>query len=117
MVIAAVIRLLFPSAPIWLGSLLATALPAVFELVNGLKEQRGMSGDEKRSFVICEAREILDTSFDDIPAWEALSEKRRDRILGGLAELSLWVSDVAGDVGDRKTRRLLRKSLAKLGKR
>lgn len=115
MFIEAIFRLIFPKAPAWLGGLIATAIPAVHELVLRLKRQDGMNGEEKRSFVVSEVREILDDAFDDVPEWSALEEQKRDRILAGLAELSLWISNLAGEMGPHRTRRLLRKSLAKLG--
>lgn len=115
MFIETIFRLIFPKAPSWLAGLIATAIPAVHELVVRLKHQEGMKGEEKRVWVVSEVREILDDAFDDVPEWSQLSEEARDRILAGLAELSLWISNLADDLGPVKTRKLLRKSLAKLG--
>lgn len=115
MFIEAIFRIVFPKAPGWLGGLIATAIPAVHQLVLRLKQKQDMKGDEKRTFVVSEVKEILDDAFDDVPEWRELDEAARDRILGGLAELSLWVSNLAGELGTRKSRKLLRKSLAKLG--
>jgi len=115
MFIEAIFRIVFPKAPAWLGGLIATAIPAVHQLVLRLKHKDDMRGEDKRVWVVSEVTEILDDAFDDVPEWAELSEEARDRILSGLAELSLWVSNLAGELGPKKSRRLLRKSLAKLG--
>jgi len=115
MFIEAIFRIIFPKAPAWLGGLIGTAIPAVHELVLRLKHKDEMKGAQKRVWVVSEVTDILDDAFDDVPEWSELPEEARDRILSGLAELSLWVSNLAGDLGTRKSRRLLRKSLAKLG--
>ena len=115
MFIEAIIKLVFPKAPQWLGTLIGASLPVIHQMVVKLKDIDTMRGTEKRQFVVTEASAVIDHAFDDVPEWTDLTEAQRDRIIGGLAELSLFISTVSGDSNPRKTKRLLKKSLNKLG--
>lgn len=84
-------RVVLPDAPVWVGGILAEAIPEVIELVAELREESYMTGPQKRAVVVNEVRSLLDDSFDDVPAWNKLGEEQRDRILDGLAELAHFV--------------------------
>ncbi len=48
-------------------------------------------GPERFQFVVAEVSEMLDDCLDEIPEWSKLEEDQRDRILGGLVELCLFI--------------------------
>lgn len=113
------LTLLFPrqfaKLPPWLLPVLEEALPAVLELVDRLRDIPGMPGPEKKAFVVEQARAMFDEGFDQIPEWGALSEERRDRILGGLAELALFILEISdGDEDGVVTAKEARKSARRL---
>ena len=89
--ISSLVALLFPKAPSWVGSFLTALVPAIIDLVEELQDHDEMDGSQKRKFVIHEVAELLDDTFDDIPHWADLEEEKRDRILGGLTELALFI--------------------------
>ena len=115
-VIEFVFKLLFPKAPPWIGTLLTTAVPAVIDLVEAIDEAAEKTGPEKFEFVIAEVRELLDDGLDAIPEWSDYPEEARDRIIGGLTELAVFVHKVAEDESPKSARRKVRKALKKIGK-
>lgn len=84
-------RLILPEAPAWVGDILADAIPEVIELVEEMRGEDYLTGPQKRSVVVTEVRNLLDDSFDGVPAWNNLGEEKRDRILDGIAELAHFV--------------------------
>jgi len=110
--ISSLVSLLFPKAPQWVGSFITALVPAIIDLVEELQDHDELEGSEKRTFVIKEVAELLDDSFDDIPNWTDLDESKRDRILGGLTELALFID---GSYKDKRLPKLhIFKSLRKL---
>tara|TARA_Y100000593_G_C4264634_1_gene314088 strand:- start:913 stop:1281 length:369 start_codon:yes stop_codon:yes gene_type:complete len=107
------LKLLFPKAPTWVGSFLGAAIPAVIELVEAVQET-DKNGQEKFEFVVSEVRETLDEAFDDLPEWSEYTEEGRDRIIGGLTELAVFLGDIVDDQGKKKARRRWRKVLKKI---
>ena len=82
---------LFPRAPAWVAQLIAAAIPAVIDLVEELDEAKDRPGPQRFRFVVDEVSQMLDHGLDEIPEWSSLDEKQRDRILGGLVELCLFI--------------------------
>ena len=109
--IGSVFSLLFPRAPGWVAALIASALPAVVELVEELDEAKDRKGPDRFRFVVAEVSELLDEGLDEIPEWERLSEKQRDRILGGLTELCLFIHRASHT---KRKRRNVRRALRKI---
>ena len=111
-----VLKIAFPKAPVWIGDLLGTAVPAIIELVEAIDDAQDKSGGEKFEFVVAEIGEMLDEGMDSIPEWGKYSEAGRDRIIGGLTELAVFVHRVAEDGGGTKNaRRKVRRALRKIG--
>lgn len=110
-----ILRVAFPKAPGWIGDLLGTAIPAIVELVEAIDDAQDKTGGEKFTFVVAEVRELLDEGLDSIPAWSAYSEAGRDRIIGGLTELAVFVHTIAEAEGSKKARRKVRRALKKIG--
>ena len=106
--IQSLVTVLWPSAPGWAGEVIAGLLPLVAELVTE-KAGQEMSGDEKMRSIVKEVRELADEAFDDIPGWKTYPEKRRDRIIGGLAELALFLHEVSDSKAVKKLGRKLRR--------
>jgi hypothetical protein len=109
-----VLKLAFPKAPPWIGTLLGTAVPAVIELVEAIDDASDKSGGEKFEFVVAEVREMLDEGLDAIPEWSDYPEEGRDRVIGGLTELAVFVHKIAEDEGSKSARRKVRRALRKL---
>lgn len=108
--IGPIFSLIFPRAPAWIAKLIAAALPAVAELVEALDEAKDRSGADRFKFVVSEVRELLDDGLDEIPEWSELDEEQRDRILGGLVELCLFIHRASSTKKKRvNVRRALRK--------
>lgn len=108
-------KLLFPKAPPWIATLLSTAIPAVIDLVEALDDAVDKTGSEKFEFVVSEIRDLLDEGMDSIPEWGDYSEDGRDRILGGLVELAVFVHKIAEDESPKAARRKVRRALRKIG--
>ena len=72
---------------------LAQLIPAAIEVVKDLR-RLAATGAEKQSAAVQVLKEFIDDYLDGMPHWEDLSEERRDRILEGLVELSLWLIEV-----------------------
>jgi len=101
---------LFPRAPSWVARLIAAALPAVIDLVEELDEHKDRAGPARFEFVVTEVTEMLDDGLDEIPEWGELKEAQRDRILGGLVELCLFIHRASYTKKKRKhVRRAIRK--------
>jgi len=111
LLLAPLFGFLFPRAPAWVAQLIAAALPAVVELVEELDTAKDRPGPERFQFVVAEVSEMLDDCLDEIPEWSKLEEDQRDRILGGLVELCLFIhrSSYKKKRGRRDMRRALRK--------
>lgn len=108
-------KLFFPKAPAWIATLLSTAVPAVIDLVEAIDEAQDKHGKDKFDFVIQEVRKMLDEGLDSIPEWDTYPEEGRDRILGGLVELAVFVHKVADDDTPKAARRKLRRVLKSIG--
>ncbi len=105
-----VLSLLFPRAPAWVARLIAAALPATADLVAELDTAKDRPGPERFAFVVSEVKSMLDEGLDEIPEWSKLEEDQRDRILGGLVELCLFIHRVSDTKRKRRdVRRALRK--------
>jgi len=106
-IITSVMRLLFPKAPAWIAQLVSLALPATIEMVRELNEIK-MEGSLKFNMAVSEISELLDDAFDDLPEWSELSEEQRDRIIGGLVELAVFLEGLVGKMGKKETLRSAR---------
>lgn len=103
-------RLIFPKAPTWVGRLISIAVPAVIELVRELAT-RDMAGEDKFDLAVREVGDLLDDAFDDIPEWSGLTEVQRDKILGGLVELAVFLEGLADSPNSDKKLRQARRAL------
>jgi len=106
-IITGVMRLVFPKAPAWVAQLLALAVPATIEMVRELNDLKA-EGDVKFGMAVSEISDLLDDSFDDLPEWSSLSEEQRDRIIGGLVELAVFLEGLVGKMGKKETLRSAR---------
>lgn len=113
LLIAPLFGFLFPRSPAWVAQLIAAALPAVIDLVEEMDDLNDRPGNERFSFVITEVKELLDDGLDEIPEWSELDEKQRDRILGGLVELCLFIHRVSYGKGKKK-RKNVRRAIRKI---
>lgn len=115
-VIDFIFKLAFPKAPKWIGDLLGTAIPAIIELVEAIDDAQDKTGGEKFEFVIGEVKELLDEGLDSIPEWSDYPEEGRDRVIGGLTELAVFVHKLAEKDGtsNKKARRKVRRAIRKL---
>lgn len=109
-ILIAILNLVAPNAPGWVGSLISLVIPAVFEVVDELSTT-DLRGKEKFELAVVEVAEAMDDAFDSIPEWSALTEDQRDRIIGGLVELAVFISNLTDKVGKRGSRRAIRKSI------
>lgn len=114
--ITAVLALLIPKAPGWLASTLAAVVPAVFEVVDELQKAR-MPGPQKLEVAVTEIGRQFDEAFDSVPQWSELSERRRDIILKGLVELTLFAASLPKGRSARDPRAGVQKALRMLKKR
>ena len=112
-IITSVMRLIFPKAPAWVAQLLSLAVPATIELVRELNDINA-EGKIKFGMAVSEISELLDDAFDDLPEWSSLSEEQRDRIIGGLVELAVFLEGLVGKVGKKETLRSARSSIRAL---
>ena len=106
-IMTSVIRLVFPKAPAWVAQLISLALPATIEMVRELNEIN-MEGKLKFDMAVKEISELLDDAFDDLPEWSTLKEDQRDRIIGGLVELAVFLQGLVGKMGKKETLRSAR---------
>ncbi len=106
-IITSVMRLIFPKAPAWVAQLLSLAVPATIEMVRELNDIQA-EGKIKFGMAVSEISELLDDAFDDLPEWSSLSEEQRDRIIGGLVELAVFLEGLVGKVGKKETLRSAR---------
>ena len=89
-------RWISPSGVAVIGDL----LEAAFEIVEALRapEWGAMTGSDKRWAALTSIRDWLDEHLDDLTidplGWGDLSEDRRDRILTGLIEITLWIIEI-----------------------
>ena len=114
-IITGVMRLVFPKAPAWVPQLLSLAIPATFEMVRELNELNA-DGKAKFGMAVGEISELLDDAFDDLPEWSSLSEEQRDRIIGGLVELAVFLEGLVGKMGKKQTLRSARSVMRSLRK-
>jgi hypothetical protein len=103
-IITGVMRLVFPQAPAWVAQLLSLAVPATIEMVRELNDLKA-EGKVKFDMAVTEIADLLDDSFDDLPEWSELSEEQRDRIIGGLVELAVFLEGLVGTMGKKETLR------------
>jgi len=106
-IITGVMRLIFPKAPAWVAQLLSLAIPSTIEMVRELNELQA-EGKVKFGMAVGEISELLDDAFDDLPEWSSLSEEQRDRIIGGLVELAVFLEGLVGKMGKKQTLRSAR---------
>lgn len=107
------LSLLLPSAPKWLPAVVGAALPAVFEVVDELRNAE-IKGPQKLQLAITEIGKQFDKAFDEIPEWSELTEVRRDTIIKGLVELALFVASLSDEKGKRAARASIRRAVRKL---
>ena len=106
-IITGVMRLIFPKAPAWVAQLLSLAIPSTIEMVRELNELQA-EGKVKLGMAVGEISELLDDAFDDLPEWSSLSEEQRDRMIGGLVELAVFLEGLVGKMGKKQTLRSAR---------
>tara|TARA_R100001594_G_scaffold148306_1_gene203142 strand:- start:957 stop:1331 length:375 start_codon:yes stop_codon:yes gene_type:complete len=106
-IITGVMRLIFPKAPAWVAQLLSLAIPSTIEMVRELNELQA-EGKVKFGMAVSEISELLDDAFDDLPEWSSLTEEQRDRIIGGLVELAVFLEGLVGKMGKKQTLRSAR---------
>lgn len=89
------IRTAIPPRHRWVVDLFGDLIVLVPRLVRRLNKERfaKLSGEEKAAAVVVEVRKVLDAA-DDLPGWREVPEHRRDKIIGGLSELALYVIEV-----------------------
>ena len=106
----------FPAGPRWLSSLIGSMTHLVQEIVEELTsdEYSGLSGAEKLALVVATVRSELDEGFDDMPQWGDMDEAARDRIIGGLAELTLFIYRLTSTSDRREQRRIQRRTQRRL---
>jgi hypothetical protein len=114
-IITSVMRLIFPKAPAWVPQLLSLAIPATIEMVRELNELNA-DGKVKFGMAVSEISTLLDDAFDDLPEWSSLSEEQRDRIIGGLVELAVFLEGLVGKMGKKQTLRSARGVMRNLRK-
>lgn len=114
-IITGVMRLVFPKAPAWVPQLLSLAIPATIEMVRELNDLNA-EGKVKFGMAVQEISELLDDAFDDLPEWSSLSEEQRDRIIGGLVELAVFLEGLVGKMGKKQTLRSARGVMRNLRK-
>ena len=95
--VEALAGLLFPKAPTFAITIFIELFQATVEQVGQAREFEAMTGPEKRAHVVAAVVAYADEAFDDVPTWGDISEKRRDRIIGGLAELALFILEAKDD--------------------
>ena len=107
-----------PNGPLWLGPLMGAIAQLIKETVEELTDPdyATMTGAEKLRAVVETVKNELDEGFDDIPEWNELDEPKRDRIIEGLAELTLFVHKIATEPKGARvsTTKVLRRMRRKL---
>lgn len=103
-------RLLLPSASPWVRNTITTLIPSVVALVVDVVDKKG-SGNQAE-LAIKGAESVLDETLDELPEWKNIGEERRDKIIGGLAELALFIVSIAET--DRSVRKRILKDARKL---
>lgn len=96
--------------------LLIEVIPSAISLVRNLRSV-DIKNAEKRAVVVESLGLFIDEEFDSMPAWGSLSEERRDRILGGLVELCLWIIELEEIHGDRRGDGLISRALDRIKSR
>lgn len=103
--VQAVLRLILPKAPQWVGVI----VPPVVELVLSLAESIDLS--DPLEDVLHQALVQTDAALDELPGWRDLSEERRDTILKGVVELVLFVRQMIDTYGKRVTKKALKRAV------
>ena len=88
-------RVFLPPQHDWIADLahdLLVAIPPMVDHLNG-ERFRVLTGAEKAAAVVRETRRVLDAA-DDVPGWTDLPEHRRDKLIGGVSELALFIIEV-----------------------
>ena len=96
--------------------LLIEIIPAALNLIRNLRAV-DIKNQDKRKVVVESLGLFIDEELDSIPAWSSLSEERRDRILGGLVELCLWIIELEELHGDRRGNGLISKAFERIRSR
>ena len=110
--LSGLLPVLFPKIPMWVHLVLGDAIPAIVRLVRTMETDDTTKGPDKARKIIIASRQAMDEALDEIPEWREISEARRDRILGGIAELALFFTRLE-EVKEPAKLRKLRKKIAK----
>lgn len=112
------LSLIAPNLPTTAVLWITTLVPAIVELVRGLKLGTDVSGSEKKVAAVQAVRAMIDEHLDWLPKWKKLSEARKDRILDGAVELALFIIELEEEGVDTKTPLIdMKKVFAKLRKK
>ncbi len=96
----------------WVIALLSEVLGELPDLVDAVKDIRGLTGAQRRDRVRTALRETLD-ALDSVPGWMDLPEEARDRILDGWIETA-WLLHRLGSDERRETAGQVRAAMRKL---
>ena len=91
--------------------MIAQLIPAAIEVVRDLR-RISADGADKRAAAISVLHEFIDEYLDTLPHWKNISEERRDRILGGLVELILWLIEIEDHRAIRRHHGLIARAVA-----
>ena len=90
--------------------MLGLLIPAAIEVVRDLRSLSA-TGEEKQGAAVEVLREFIDEQLDGLPHWSELTEERRDRILAGLIELTLWLIEVQ-DIKEKRRYGLIARAIS-----
>lgn len=88
----------------WVGLVIKIAqvtLPIVQQFTGNAFQQ--IAGDDKARIVVQTIGEGIDTIDDEL--WVGLTEKRKDRLIGAVSELALFIIDASSGELDRRIKR------------
>tara|TARA_R100000664_G_scaffold11263_1_gene18340 strand:+ start:2588 stop:2956 length:369 start_codon:yes stop_codon:yes gene_type:complete len=113
------IELLYLLLKKWLSveevELLSEILSHIVALIKQLREIEEAKGEDKRRAVVEAIGDWIDEELDDpvyLPGalgWEEMNEERRDRLLIGLVEITLWVLEVREDRPKKRQFKLIQR--------
>lgn len=107
------LRVVVPGSPAWLASVLVGAAHVLFITIRDL-EGKDLTKPQKRAVAAAAVGDLLDGALDEVPRWSHLGEQRRDRIINGLVELSLFiVREGQQDDGERHVENRVRTLIAR----
>jgi hypothetical protein len=93
--------------------LLIEIIPSAIALIKNLRAV-DIENADKRKVVVESLGLFIDEELDSIPAWSSLTETRRDRILGGLVELCLWIIELEELHGESRGDGLISRALERI---